>query len=166
MLKNIFGLSLLAVLFAGVSMAQKVTPESELRAIYRKLDGAMKLRDADKVTQYYDVDYTLENKDKKLSRSEAVSQWKEILGFIKSVSKLTTKIEKISARDGIYVVDYSQTSSGRIQFPQSPIMPFTYEGKVTDRWQRDKNGNWKNLSSFEHLSDLKVNGQSANPPGN
>ena len=143
----------------------QIENESELRAIYKNLDAAMKLRDANKVTQFYDVDYTLESNGKKLNRAETVAQWKEILGFIKAVSKLTTKIEKIAVKDGVYVVDYSQTSSGRIQFPQSPILPFTFEGKITDNWQRDKNGKWKNLSSVEHLSDLKVNGESSKPPG-
>ena len=165
MLKNLLGLSALIFALAGVSVAQKTTPESELRAIYKNLDTAMKLRDANKVTQFYDVDYTLESNGKKLNRNETVAQWKEILGFIKSVAKLTTKIEKISLKDGVYVVDYSQSSSGRIQFPQSPILPFTFTGKITDKWQRDKNGKWKNLSSVENLSDLKVNGESAKPPG-
>ena len=165
MLKNFAGLIGLILSFVVVAYPQNVSLEGELRAIYKNLDIAMKLRDANKVTQFYDVDYTLESNGKKLNRVETVAQWKEILGFIKSVSKLMTKIEKIDVKDGVYVVDYSQTSSGRIQFPQSPILPFTFEGKITDKWQRDKNGKWKNLSSVEHRSDLKVNGDSTKPPG-
>src|SRR5215213_3562634 len=107
--------------FAVCSFAQKASPEAELRAIYKKLDVAMKSRDASKVTQYYDANYTLESNGKKLTRTESVNQWREILGFIRSVSKLTTKVEKISFKDGVYLVNYSQTSSGKIQFPQSPL---------------------------------------------
>jgi len=152
--------------FSVLSFAQKATPEAELRAIYGKLDVALRTRDANKVTQYYDANYTLASDGKNLSRAEAVDQWRSILGFIKTVARLTTRIEKISVKDGVYTVDYTQTSSGKIQFPQSPILPFTYNGEITDTWRRDKNGRWITLASVEHVSDLKVNGESAKPPGN
>jgi pterin-4a-carbinolamine dehydratase len=161
-------ISLLGLVLVGVvcASAQKVTHENELRAIYRKLDVALRTRDANKVTQYYDAKYTLESDGKQLNREETVSQWKEILGYIKSVAKLTTKIEKISVKDGVYAVEYSQTSSGKIQFPQSPVLPFTFNGKITDSWRRDKHGRWQTVASVEHVSDLKVKGETAKAPGN
>lgn len=165
MLKRISSLIGLTLLLVAVSFGQKATPESELRAIYKELDAALKMLDANKVTKYYDANYTLESDGKKLSRAEAVDQWKSILGFMKSVSKLTTKIEKISGNDGVFTVEYSQTSSGKVQFPQSPVLPFTYSGKVTDTWVRGSDGKWLNMKSVEHLSDLKVNGESSKPPG-
>ena len=166
MLSKMFGLAGLIVIAVVCCSAQKPTPENELRAIYNKLDAALKLRDTDKITQYYDANYTLSTDGKKLSRAEAVDQWRQILGFMKSVAKLTTKIERISVKDGVYTVDYSQSSSGKIQFPQSPILPFTYNGKVSDTWRRDRNGKWLTIASVEHVSDLKVNGESAKPLGN
>ena len=166
MLKRSSAVIGLILLFVFVSFGQRSKAESELTSIYKRLDVALRARDANRVTQYYDANYTLESNGKTLSRAETIAQWKEILGFIKSVAKLTTKVDKILYKDGVYLVDYSQTSSGRIQFPQSPILPFTFEGKITDKWRRDKSGKWLNISSVEHVSDLKVNGESAKPPGN
>lgn len=165
MLKNLAGLLGLSLLFVVAAYPQKPSPETELRAIYRKLDLAMRARDANKVTQYFDVNYSLKTDAKTLNRAEAVSQWKEILGFIKSVAKLSTKVEKVSAKEGNYAVDYSQSSSGKIQFPQSPVLPFTFNGKMTDTWRRGKDGKWQLVSTVEHVSDLKVKGESAKAPG-
>ena len=146
--------------------AQTKTPEGELRAIYTKLDTALKARDVEKLTVYYDASYVLESDGKKLTRTETIDQWKQILGFIKSIDKLETKIEKVTAKDGNYLVDYSQSSSGKVQFPGSPVLPFTYAAKVTDTWRRDADGVWHNIASVEHVADFKVNGESAKPPGN
>lgn len=155
----------LSLVLVSAGFAQKASPEGELRAIYKKLDVALRARDAAKVTQYYDASYTLESDGKTMDRAEAVDQWRSILGYIRSVAKLITTIDKITIKDGAYVVDYSQSSSGKIQFPQSPVLPFTFTGKITDTWRRDKNGLWHTMSSVEHVSDLKVNGESSKPPG-
>lgn len=159
----IIGLLLIAAVGA---IGQKTTPEEELRAIYKQLDNGMKTCNVEKVTQFLDAAYTLESEGKKMNRDEAIEQWRSILGFIRSVDKLETKIEKITLRDGVYLVDYSQSSSGKVQFPGSPVLPFDYTGKITDAWVKDKTGKWHNTSSVEHQSDFKVNGESAKPSGN
>ncbi|MFL6374897.1 MAG: YybH family protein [Pyrinomonadaceae bacterium] len=154
----------LLLIFTAVCMGQKATTEDELRGVYKKLDEALRTSNVEKLTQYYDTAYTLESDGKKMTRAEAIDQWKQILAFIKTVDKLETKIEKITLDDGLYLVAYSQTSSGKIQFPGSPVLPFTYSGKITDAWRREKDGTWHNMGSVEHQSDLKVNGESAKPP--
>ncbi len=157
------GILLIAATF---SLAQKTKPEDELRTVYKKLDEATKACSVEKITQYYDTGYSLESDGKKMTRAEAIDQWKSICGFIKSVDKLETKLEKITLTDGKYSVDYTQSSSGKVQFPDSPVLPFTYESKVTDTWTRDVKGVWKTTASVEHMSDFKVNGESAKPPNN
>src|SRR3954453_8026312 len=134
----------LLLVIASTCLAQKLTAEDELRSIYKRLDEGLKTRSVEKVTQYYDTAYTLESDGKKMTRAEAIDQWKQILGFMKTVDKLDTKIEKITLKDGVYLVDYSQTSSGKIQFPGSPVLPFTYSGKTTDTWRHHKDGSWHN----------------------
>ena len=165
MQKTTIFLSLLLI-FAGVCVGQKATPEDELRGVYKKLDDALRTVNVEKLTQYYDAAYTHESDGKKMTRAEAIDQWKQILGFMKTVDKLDTKIEKITRKDGLYLVDYSQTSAGKVQFPGSPVLPFTYTGKTTDTWRRDKDGSWRNTASVDHQSDFKVDGESTKPPGN
>lgn len=149
-----------------VSLAQRaaVKYEDELRAIYPKLDSALKAKDLKQLTAFYDEKYTLVADGKTMQRSEAVDQWKSVLDFLRTVDKLVTKIEKVTLSDGKYSVDYSQSSSGKVQFPGSPELPFTYDSKVTDTWVRDQKGVWKTVGSVEHSSDFKVNGESAKPP--
>lgn len=157
---------IIALLFicSTFSLAQKQTPEDELRTVYKKLDEATKACSVEKITQYYDTGYTLESDGKKMTRAEAIDQWTSICGFIKSIDKLETKVVKIALAGDIYSVDYTQSSSGKVQFPDSPVLPFTYESKVTDIWTRDAKGVWKTIASVEHMSDFKVNGESAKPP--
>lgn len=159
-------LFLAAVVSTTVVSAQatKVKYEAELRAIYPKLDVALKAKDLKKLTAFYDEKYTLSSDGKTLDRAAAVDQWKSVLDFMQKVDKLQTRIEKVAIVDGNYVVDYSQSSSGQVQFPGSPVLPFTYDSKVTDTWTRDKKGVWKTVSSKEHKADFKVNGESAKAP--
>lgn len=160
----------LTLIFAGVlstvvsAQVPNVKYVKELRAIYPKLDSSLKAKDLEKLTAYYGENFTLVSDGKTIDRVEAIDQWRSVLGFIRTVDKLQTRIEKITSADGKYVVDYSQSSSGKVQFPDSPLLPFTYDSKVTDTWIRDKKGVWKTLSSVEHKSDFKVNGESARPP--
>ena len=155
---------LLAAAASGVfAQVSKDPNEAELRAIYPKLDIALKSKDLKKLTAYYDEKYTLLSDGKTMDRAAAVDQWKSVLDFLQRVDKLETRIEKISMVNGKYVVDYTQKSSGSVQFPGSPVLPFTYDSKVTDTWSRSEKAMWKTVSSVEHLSDFKVNGESAKP---
>ena len=170
-IRNSFVITALVFLAASsaiTSRAQaagnKVPFESELRAIYPKLDKALKTKNLVGVTGYYDKSYTLDSDGKRLDRAQAIDQWKSLLGFLKQIAKLTTKIEKVSQSEDKYIIDYSQTSSGQVQFPGSPVLPFTYTGKITDTWTRSAKGVWKTISSVEHVSDFKVNGETSRPP--
>ena len=170
-IKNSLPAVFLAVIFAGLAIsigaqgtAKKVPFEDELRAIYPKLDTALKSKDIKKLTAYYAEGYTLQSDGKTLDRAAATDQWKSVLDFLQKVEKLDTRIEKITFADGKYAVVYTQSSSGKVQFPGSPVMPFTYDSKVTDTWSRDASGVWKTISSVESKSDFKVNGESAKPP--
>lgn len=166
---KIFRFGLLFAIFASANtfaLAQGTNAkyEAELRAIYPKLDIALKTKDVKKLTAYYDEKYTLVSDGKTLDRTAAIDQWKSVLEFLQKVETLITKIEKVSFADGKFAVSYTQASKGKVQFPNSPVMPFTYDSKVTDTWVRDSKGVWKTVSSVEKLSDFKVNGESAKPP--
>mgnify|MGYP001797249333 CR=1 FL=1 len=119
--------------------------EDELRAIFPKLDTALKAKDLKKLTAYYDNKYTLVSDGKTLDRVAAVGQWKSVLDFLQKVEKLETHIEKVTFAAGKYSVDYAQASRGTVQFHESPVLPFTYDIKVTDTWFRDQKGMWKNI---------------------
>ena len=167
-MKNVRSILMLAVICTAAStiMAQGRMDkyEDELRSIYPKLDIALKAKDIKKLTAFYDDKYTLVSDGKTLVRFSAVDQWKSVLEFLQKVEKLETRIERVTNAGGKYSVDYTQASRGTVQFPESPVLPFTYDSKVTDTWVRDQKGVWKTISSVEHLSDVKVNGESAKPP--
>src|SRR5256885_7619594 len=96
----ILTLLLFASLSAVVSaQANKVKFEAEIRAIYPKLEIALKTKDLKKLTAYYDEKYTLFSDGKTLERAGAIDQWKSVLEFLRSVDKLTTRISKITLID-------------------------------------------------------------------
>ena len=167
-MKNVRSILMFALICAAAStimaQADMAKYENELRAIYPKLDTALKAKDLKKLTAYYDNKYTLVSDGKTLDRVAAVGQWKSVLDFLQNVEKLETHIEKVTLAGGKYSIYYTQASRGTVQFPGSPVLPFTYDSKVTDTWVRDQKGVWKTISSVEHLSDFKVNGESAKPP--
>ncbi|MBV9216973.1 MAG: nuclear transport factor 2 family protein [Acidobacteria bacterium] len=163
--RSLFLVITLCVL-AGVSYAQpNIKFENELRANYVKLDAALRQRKLEGLTQFYGPNFTLQSDGKTLKKDEAIEQWRSIVESIKLVSKLTTHVDKITFKDGIYTVDYSQASSGKVQYPGSPLMPYTYNGKLTDTWVRDEKGRGLMTASVEKISDFKVNGQSYSDPG-
>ena len=166
-MKNVRSILRFALICAAAStimaQADMAKYENELRAIYPKLDTALKAKDLKKLTAYYDNKYTVVSDGKTLDRVAAVGQWKSVLDFLQNVEKLETHIEKVTLEGGKYSIYYTQASRGTVQFPGSPVLPFTYDSKVTDTWVRDQKGVWKTISSVEHLSDFKVNGESAKP---
>ena len=167
-MKNVRSILMFALICTAAStimaQADMAKYENELRAIYPKLDTALKAKDLKKLTAYYDNKYTLVSDGKTLDRVAAVGQWKSVLDFLQNLEKLETHIEKVTLVGGKYSTYYTQASRGTVQFPGSPVLPFTYDSKVTDTWVRDQKGVWKTISSVEHLSDFKVNGESAKPP--
>ena len=110
-MKNVRSILMLALICTGAStiMAQvgMAKYENELRAIYPKLDTALKAKDLKKLTAYYDNKYTLVSDGKTLDRVAAVGQWKSVLDFLQNLEKLETHIEKVTLAGGKYSIYYT-----------------------------------------------------------
>lgn len=152
-------IAVFAALLALVSMARADT-RKELDAAYTKFNSFVKAKDLKGMMSFFTSDMTLVNEKGQISNRAAVESMLEAqLRYFKKVTTLTTKITKITNKDGKVLAETDGLLEALIALPgEEKTKKLRDASSTTDTWVKVK-GAWKISKVVTTKRNLTVDGK-------
>lgn len=134
-------------------------PDKELKALYAKMDVAVKAKDIKALTQYLNDDFTFDIDGKTLKRAEAIGMFQKSFEQVGEISGVKTVVTKIQQVEGNYIVDSTQTLNATVTLPSGKKSQIEAVGKSRDWWIKMEDKGWKIIHSEDMGQKMTIDGK-------